>query len=295
MEPQPFHIAIIGAGISGLAFAVSLSKFPHISYKIYESRPSYAEIGAGIGFSTNGHKAMTLISPAMYENYKTHATFNGSVEKRGVGFNYEVGEKGELEGKRIVETVMPEGLILSTCHRRHLLAVLVEALPDKGEECTVFNKKLIEVDESGEKTVCVFADGEKVEADLVVGCDGVKSACRSFVFGKDNEIGKAQFTGKVAYRGLMSMEKAIAAVGEDKARHRQMYFGHHRHMLTFGIAKGTMMNIVAFHSIEGWENSSLVLPRTTEDFLRDFDGWGDAVTSIIAVSHIHYTVGGIKY
>lgn len=87
------------------------------------------------------------------------------------------------------------------------------------------------------------------------------------------------------------MEKAIAAVGEDKAMHRQMYFGHHRHMLTFGVAKGTMMNVVAFHSTgsEAWQYSSLVQPRTTEDFLRDFDGWGGAVTNIIAVSRIYST------
>ncbi|KUJ18198.1 FAD/NAD(P)-binding domain-containing protein [Mollisia scopiformis] len=284
MEPQPINVAIIGAGIAGLAFAIGLSKYPHITFIVYESRPSYAEIGAGIGFSTNGHKAMSLISPKLWENYQSHASFNGSPEKRGIGFNYEVGEKGLLEGKRIIETVMPEGYMQSTCHRKHLLSVLVETLPDKGEKCTVFNKKLVEVDDTGKKLVCVFADGEKIKADLVVGCDGIKSACRQFVFGKDSEIGKAQFTGKVAYRGLVPMEKAIAAVGEDRARNRQMYFGHHRHMLTFGVAKGTMMNVVAFHSTgsDAWEYSSLVQPRTIEDFLRDFVGWGDAVTNIIS-------------
>lgn len=284
MEPQPLNVAIIGAGIGGLAFAVGLAKYPHINFTIYESRPSYAEIGAGIGFSTNGHKAMSLISPKLWENYQSHASFNGTPEKRGIGFNYEVREKGPLEGKRIVETVMPEGYMLSTIHRKHLLSVLVETLLDKGEKCTKFNQRLIEVDDSGEKIVCVFSDGEKLEADLVVGCDGVKSACRQFVFGKDSELGKARFTGKVAYRGLVPMERAIAAVGEDRARNRRMYFGHHGHMLTFGVAKGTFMNVVAFHSTgsDAWEYSALVQPRTTEDFLRDFAGWGDAVTNIIS-------------
>lgn len=288
MGSQPLNVAIIGAGIGGIAFAVGLAKYPHIHFTIYEYRPSYAEIGAGIGFSTNGHKAMSLISSQLWENYQHHASFNGSPEKRSIGFNYEVGEKGPLEGKRIVETVMPEGYMQSTIHRKHLLSVLVETLPDKGEKCTKFNKRLVEVDDRGEKIVCVFADGERVEADLVAGCDGIKSMCRQFVFGKDSELSKARFTGKVAYRGLVPMEKAIAAVGENRARNRQMYFGHHRHMLTFGVAKGTMMNIVAFHSTgsDAWEYSALAQPRTTEDFLKDYAGWGDAVTNIISVSCI---------
>lgn len=52
---------------------------------------------------------MNLISPELWAKYQENATFNGSPEKRGIGFCYEVGEK-KNEGKRIVETVLPDGL-----------------------------------------------------------------------------------------------------------------------------------------------------------------------------------------
>ena len=58
--------------------------------------------------------------------------------------------------------------------------------------------------EENGKMTCVFADGTRAEADAVVGCDGTKSACRPFVFGLNSELSRPGFTGKIAYRGMVS-------------------------------------------------------------------------------------------
>lgn len=79
------------------------------------------------------------------------------------------------------------------------------------------------------------------------------------------------------------MERVIEKIGKEKALNRHMYFGHGGHMLTFGVAGGKMLNIVCFHGEERWESERVVQARTTQDFLRDFEGWGHAVTSIIGV------------
>jgi salicylate hydroxylase len=56
-EPQPaldhnFRIAIIGAGLGGIALAIALSRHG-IPYTLYESAAAYATVGAGVGIGPN--------------------------------------------------------------------------------------------------------------------------------------------------------------------------------------------------------------------------------------------------
>lgn len=47
---EPISIAIIGAGIAGITLAIALSRHnPNLHVTIYESRPGFSEIGAGVG------------------------------------------------------------------------------------------------------------------------------------------------------------------------------------------------------------------------------------------------------
>ncbi len=60
-------------------------------------------------------------------------------------------------------------------------------------------------------------------AVTVIGCDGIKSRVRQLILGDDNPASYPHYSHKYAYRGLLSMEKAIAAVGEDNARNSKMH------------------------------------------------------------------------
>jgi salicylate hydroxylase len=174
--PKLLHIAIIGGGIGGLSLAIGLQKYSHISFTIYESHASFGDIGAGLGFTSNARRAMSLISPALYENFKGVALFNGTDEKRGVAFRHQVGEKGPDEGKEIIEVQIPIGLEQSSVHRNDFLDVLVRCLPDGGKNCAEFGKRLAEVrDGEDGKMITQFADGTTVEAGVAMGCDGIKS------------------------------------------------------------------------------------------------------------------------
>lgn len=49
---QPISVAIVGAGIGGITLAIALSKHnPSLALTIFESRPEFSEIGAGVGAS----------------------------------------------------------------------------------------------------------------------------------------------------------------------------------------------------------------------------------------------------
>ena len=129
-----------------------------------------------------------------------------------------------------------------------------------------------------------FADGTMAEADAVIGCDGIKSVCREIVLGKDNPLAQPVFTGKHAYRGLIPMDKAIAAIGAEKAQNRFMFLGIGGHVLVFPVAEGRVMNVVAFSTTKSgtWEGD-WVKPMKREDMTTDFEGFGEECQNIFSV------------
>jgi salicylate hydroxylase len=58
------------------------------------------------------------------------------------------------------------------------------------------------------------------------------------------------FSGKIAYRALVPMEKAVEAIRGKQARNQQMYLGHHGFAISYAVAKGTVLNAVGFHATE---------------------------------------------
>ncbi|KAF7879350.1 hypothetical protein EAF04_000546 [Stromatinia cepivora] len=304
-EPsEPLNIAIIGAGLTGLTLALSISALPphkrsHLRYTIYESHHSYSEIGAGIGFGASGHRIMKLLHPDFWESYKAIANWGDDdvwwdfVVGDRVGSSQEKhGKDGEWEGRRIAQVRMKEGREgQSTAHRRSLMDVLIKLLPSSAD--VRFGKRLIGItssltanpDISNSKVTLQFKDGTTSTADLVIGADGVKSLCRDIVLTPTNNADelKARFTGKIAYRGLIPMEEAKASIGE-KAGQRIFYLGHGGHVVSFPVEGGKSMNIVAFANREEgvWEGS-WVRENVSEELGRDYlDGrWGRDVEGIM--------------
>ncbi|ESZ97999.1 mannitol 1-phosphate dehydrogenase [Sclerotinia borealis F-4128] len=302
-EIEPLNIAIIGAGLTGLTFALSISALPpharsHLRYTIYESHHNYSEIGAGIGFGASGHRIMKLLHPNFWENYKAIANWGDDdvwwdfVVGDRVGCAQEKNENGEeWEGRRIAQVRMKEGREgQSTAHRRSLMDILIKLLPPS---CDVrFGKRLVGITSSScssnsqdSKVTLQFKDGTTAFADLVIGADGVKSICRDLVLTPTNNAAalKARFTGKIAYRGLIPMTAAKESIGA-KARQRMFYLGHGGHVVTFPVEGGKSMNVVAFASREEgvWEGN-WVRENVEEELGRDYlDGrWGRDVEEIM--------------
>jgi salicylate hydroxylase len=57
MRPK-LHVAIIGAGIAGLAAAIGLEDHPDIEVQIYEKAEKLDEIGASIALGPNGMRTL---------------------------------------------------------------------------------------------------------------------------------------------------------------------------------------------------------------------------------------------
>jgi salicylate hydroxylase len=93
----PLSIAIIGAGIAGVVLAIALSEHnPSLSLTIYESRPDFSEISAGVGFGPNALKAMSLISPKVIAVYDQVKTPNQWPEKDHLWYDFRWSDPGKL-------------------------------------------------------------------------------------------------------------------------------------------------------------------------------------------------------
>lgn len=290
MAPEkPFHIAVCGGGIGGLCLAIGLLR-QKVPCTIYEAASAFSEIGAGVSFGPNAVRAMELIHPLIAKGFENCVTMNGWPQKNETWFDFRVGMSDSRDGQELrtgtyVADVKSGKMGQTSVHRAHYLDELVKLVP---HNIAKFGKRLKDITEEGEKLVLHFEDGTREEADAVIGCDGIKSRTRQILLGADHPAAHACFSGKYAYRGLIPMDKAAIALGDELARNSQIYMGYRGHVLTFPIDKGKTMNVVAFRTkLDGkWDDPMWVRQSTTEEMFADFVGWGDQVQRILGVSHI---------
>ncbi|MCJ1479650.1 hypothetical protein MMC13_008336 [Lambiella insularis] len=280
---KPFTVAVIGGGIGGLCLAVGLARHK-IPFHVYEGASAFAEIGAGVGFGPNARQAMALIDHRITVGYEKHATTNHNEGNKDHFFQFRMGMdgRGKTKGLKAGDLISEPGGAgkgMNMIHRARFLDELIALIP-KG--CASFGKRLKIVETIEDGVRMHFEDGTTAEADVVIGCDGVKSKVRQTLFGKKSE---ARFTGKYAYRGLLPMHKAVDLLGEQRARNSQAYIGYGGHVLTMQVERGEIMNVVAFRTKpdSAWHNPTWVLPMREEDMNRDFADWGQDVKKILAL------------
>ncbi len=205
-------IAIIGAGMGGLAAAATLRKVG-IDVQVYEQAPKFARVGAGIQMLPNSSHVLRGIG--VLDRLKKIAFEPYSHLNR-------VWDTGEI--KR--ELPMPEDLYgapFLCMHRADLHEALYSVLPP---EIVHLGKKLVGLDQKNGGVSLSFADGTKVEADAVIAADGVHSLVREIIVGPDAPLHK----GRIAYRAVFD---ASLMNGGKIAPSRTKWWGLDRHIVIY--------------------------------------------------------------
>ncbi|KIA75955.1 hypothetical protein HK57_00238 [Aspergillus ustus] len=287
-------VAIIGGGIIGSVLALGLLR-RNIHVTVYEQSRSFREIGAGIAFTANARECLSLIDSRLDACVTSVATMNGDDPDNPNnnmqfvdGYTHDpvlhtrVGE--DMEGKKMYRLYAGERGF-EGCHRAQFLEGVMRLLPPGTLR---FGKRMQEYhlpdgnDREG-KMRLVFCDGSTAEADIVIGCDGIKSRVRQLLFGDSNPIAHPHYTHKVAYRGLVPIEKAIALLGRYRALTQYMYGGPGAHVLHFPVARQKLMNVVAFvDDLEEWPlDRPMTQPATRVELEGAFASWGPTVRGIV--------------
>ena len=182
---RPLSVAIVGAGMGGLATAAALRRVG-IDVTVYEQAQQFARIGAGIQIGCNAMRVLRelgLESRLRQQSFYPRSWNNRDWRTGEDKFDMIFGETAE---RRF-------GAPYLLAHRGDLHAALASIVPD---DCIRLDHRLVGLDESAGGVRLTFTDGATAVADAVVGADGVHSIVRDILFG----VSKANFTGRIAYR-----------------------------------------------------------------------------------------------
>ncbi len=189
---RKLSIAVIGAGIGGLATAAALHR-AGIDAQVYEQAPRFTQLGAGIQIGCNAMKVLRAfgLEPVLRaEAFYPRSWNNKEYDSGEVRFDMIFGKSAEER----------YGAPYLLGHRGDLHAALASAVP---AEAIRLDHQLAGLEQRADKSLkLTFANGQVAEADGVVAADGVHSLVKEILFGKD----EPNFTGRVAYRTVFPAE-----------------------------------------------------------------------------------------
>jgi 2-polyprenyl-6-methoxyphenol hydroxylase-like FAD-dependent oxidoreductase len=212
---RPQSIAIVGAGIGGLAAAATLRQIG-IDVTVYEQAEKFARVGAGIQQSPNAlkvHRGLGIEDRLRSVAFNPASSLNRDAVTGQVTNEYPFGPATEDR----------YGAPYLTLHRGDLHAALAAIVP---AQCIQMGKKLTGIDARGARVQLAFADGGKAETEAVIGADGVHSLISDYVAGPQ----PARFTGRVAYRTTFP---ATLLRGVDIGASRTKWWGPDRHIVIY--------------------------------------------------------------
>lgn len=217
MKKKSLSIAVIGAGIGGLATAALLAR-QGVAVRVYEQAPAFARVGAGIQMAPNAVKVLRALG---VEDYLRRTAFRS---ERAVS---RVWDSGEITSDLPLGDAVEEkfGAPYFFLHRADLHAAIASVVPGGTVE---MNCKLIGLDQIASRVTLTFADGMQAAADAVVAADGVHSLVREMVLGPEHP----HFTGKVAYRTTFPASR-IGSVHVPTVRTK--WWGPDRHMVIYPV------------------------------------------------------------
>ena len=263
------RVAIIGGGIGGLVAARALS-LRGIEVAVYEAAPELREIGAGVALGPNAMKVFRALD------------LEDDVRAIAGRWDWAVTHNGKT-GRVISRTSRQQQASLfgsagATAHRADLLDVLSGSVPGA---IVTLGARCKSVEPDGEVAVARFEDGSEVEADVVVGADGIHSAVRTSLFGPD----APRFTGKICYRSVVPVD---AVAGPPPDTDNSQWLGPHGTIVLYPVRRDELINVVCHYDDEGYRHESWVSRCEQSEVLARYSGWHESLLRVFSAGDVWY-------
>ena len=280
---KQFTVTIVGGGIGGLTLAIGLLR-RNVKVRIFEAAAAFGETGLGLSIGPAAHRAMPLIDPQIREAYDslvtTHADSPGYEEFRQTWFEVIWASGPHIDKPLMNLQALPSGQ--TSVRRADFLDALIDLVP---KDVVQFGKRLQKLEQAEEGVLLFFEDGTTATADVVVGCDGIKSKVKESIVPADEaEKMQPHYSGMYSYRAVLDMDTMVEAVGERRARLSSWYIGKGVYGITYPIQRAKKVNIGFYKlSSEPWHSKEWIRPGTKEDMERDLGHMGEHVSRLIKV------------
>ena len=262
MAGQP-EIAIIGAGIGGLAAAAALRR-AGIETVIYEQAPGFSRVGAGIQMSPNAVRVLDGIGVG--ERVREVAFMPPYWRNRDH-------DSGDMSNEHPLGpgAASRYGVPYLLMHRGDLHAALHAAVPDGTIR---YGHKLDGLDRSGDGVALRFANGADVRADAAIAADGVHSTVRDWMLGAESP----RFTGNAAYRATFPAARLEGRVLDDSVK----WWGPDRHIVIYYVTSSRdEIYFTTSHPEPGWRMESWSAKGGLDDLRETFSGFHDDVRAVL--------------
>lgn len=241
------NIVVIGAGIGGLAVARALA-LRGAEVTVLEQATEISEVGAGIQISPNGFAVLRALGLGQ-------DVADGAVQACSVGLH-------DHRGRRVLGLDLTR---LSTrdyyfVHRADLISALEVGARAAG--VTIRTGQAVEAVTPGHPPTLALADGSGLSPDLVIGADGLHDKSRTALNGTSAPF----FTRQVAWR-------AIVPNRAGRGPEARVHMGPHRHLVSYPLRGGEMLNLVAVQERAGWASEGWSQeddPDAVRDAFHDF-------------------------
>ncbi|KPL68337.1 monooxygenase [Erythrobacter sp. SG61-1L] len=265
MADKP-RITIAGGGIGGMAAALSLLRRGY-PVQVFEQAPELGEVGAGVQISPNGSRA--LDSLGVFETLRAQSCAPKRKEFRlwNTGRAWPMFDLGP-------QAIEKYGYPYLTVFRPDLLGTLFDAVRAIDPDAVQLGCEVAGAEADDDKAVLTLKDGRRIESDVLIGADGVKSTVRKSLFGDDH----TEFTGMIAWRAVIPMDRLPERFHEMVG---WTWIGPGGHLVNYPLRGGKLMNMIGTIERNDWQVESWYAEGSIEECANDFAGWHEDVQTLI--------------
>ncbi|KAL2818409.1 FAD binding domain protein [Aspergillus cavernicola] len=263
------HIIIVGAGLSGLATAISCAQTGH-TVEVIEQAQELAEVGAGLQVTPNASRLFkhwglpdSIWHSVVEPKTLTVHRYTGAVLAHDDTFDT------HIRARYVAPFV--------DVHRVDLQQALYARATDLGVRIHL-SERLKTLEES--PAMVTTESGNQYRGDLIVAADGLWSRCRECLVGrKDDPLP----TGDLAYRVVLEVDQIADPKLRAWVQNPQVHFwvGPGAHVVSYSMRRGDMINIVLLVP----DNLPPGVSRqqgSVEEMRALFTGWDPVLTQFLS-------------
>lgn len=248
-------VLIVGGGIGGMAAALSLSRLG-LAVTVLEQASTLGEIGAGIQLAPNAFAALDALGVG--ERTRAKAVFTERLVMMDAVDASEV-------GTFVVDAAFRQRFSnpYAVIHRADIHGAILDAVRTSPLITFVTSSQATDVAEDDAGVTVTDAAGRSFRADVLIGCDGVKSVIRERIVGDAVRV-----SGHVVYRAVVPAADMPADLRWNAP---VVWAGPNCHLVHYPLRNGEQYNlVVTFHSRE--QEAWSVTDGSKEEVLSYFDG-----------------------
>jgi len=259
-------ILIVGAGIGGLTAALALLQRGH-DVEVYEQAEQLGELGAGVQISANGSRVLFALGLEAALRAVWCEPAGKEIRLWNTGETWKLFDLG-------AESAARYGAPYFMIHRGDLHQVLIDAVRALKPDAIRLRARCTGFEDDGRSVTLHLANGEPINGDALIAADGVHSVIRKQLFGGDT----AQFTGCVAWRGLIPVAKLPPRFARNVGVN---WVGPGGHVINYLLRRGELFNFVGIVERSDWRVESWTDKGTREECAADFPGWHEDIHELI--------------